>query len=151
MRFVCIVIKDNKQVMLCCNVWIAWSMKIQMGYFFSFLWWLHEIVKENAAWKWEQTALEGLGSQGWQGNRPRHKLYPMGHIPQPMEKVSWWWWPVWDPSLWLPGWAVVLRQLWGRAGCQGLAKHLGRWDRAALQLWHRDQGWALELKWSSSQ
>ena len=36
-------------------------------YFFNLLQWLHEMAGENATRKQEQTALERLGSQGWQG------------------------------------------------------------------------------------
>lgn len=109
--------------------WIAWSMRVWTGYFFSFLWWVHEIVRENATWKQGKTALEGLGSQGWQGNRPGHKLYPVGHVPQLLERVSWRWWPGSDPALWLPGWAVVLRQLWAQTVSR-IGKTPGRWGQS---------------------
>lgn len=44
-------------------------------------------MRENTAWKQKQTALKELGSQGWQRNRPRHKLCPKGHMPELMEKL----------------------------------------------------------------
>lgn len=119
---------------------------LSKDYFFNLLQWLHEMVGENATRKQEQTALEGMGSQGQQGDQPGLELYPLGHIAQLVDKAS----RAGDgdqgqsqPCDCQAG-LVVLRQLQDEARCRGSAKDLGRRGQSCSVAWAgtRGKGWS---------
>lgn len=57
-------------------------------FFYCFLQQLHELVGENANRRQEHSAVEELGSQGWQQARPGHELYLQDAVPQLLNGVS---------------------------------------------------------------
>lgn len=88
-------------------------------FFYCFLQQLHELVGENANRRQERSAVEELGSQGWQQASPEHELYLQDPVPRLLMGQAGLEW-VADSArqgLILPGWVSGVAKDVGRHSC----------------------------------